>query len=87
MKNPANNPSGPQYIELNTSMGQRNNQKTSLKSGTSDNGINYRVPGKRANSKADKYDPIDPNNPMNLGMSGPMTAQMGGVVGVGGATR
>jgi len=62
-------------------MGQRNNQKAATKSGTSDNGINFRVPGKRAHSKNDKYEINDPNTPMNLGMSGPMTTQIGGVMG------
>jgi hypothetical protein len=46
-------------MELNTSMGQRNQSKGATKSGTSDNGINYRVPGKRAHSKTDKYDMTD----------------------------
>jgi hypothetical protein len=61
-------------------MGQRNNSKGATKSGTSDNGINFRVPGKRAHSKTDKYD-MDPSSNLNLGINGQVGA-MGGQIGV-----
>ena len=62
-------------------MGQRNNGKAASKSGGNDNGINFRMPGKRAHSKTDHYENPSDGTPMNLGISGPISGMQAGVMG------